>query len=239
MRRYWSAVSVDSVEVYRAKVTSYSVLNDLPASQGILHIVCLKHSYLIIRIYHYSNHSASTMMSSESPAQPKTPRQLACKVCKQRKKKCDRQSPCNLCQKVRLPLRVPCNRYHDYFMFTTLQLNIPCIPSTPAPPRKRRQRTKEMLDRLERFEQLLLQLTNGPPPQRSSSEATESTITTAGSISREQPPACCDRTNGHCYGSSYQAIRSDDFELRPQVQRYTENTGDSRTRLSFRQEDGT
>ncbi|KEY68898.1 hypothetical protein S7711_03829 [Stachybotrys chartarum IBT 7711] len=61
---------------------------------------------------------------------------LACVVCQQRKKKCDRQTPCSVCTK----------------------LNTPCIPSIPAPPRKRRHPTKEILDRLERCEALLRQI---------------------------------------------------------------------------------
>ncbi|CEI63249.1 unnamed protein product [Fusarium venenatum] len=69
-------------------------------------------------------------MASE---QQRPPRVLACVLCQQRKKKCDRKSPCSFCTKA----------------------GIQCIPSTPAPKRSRRKPTKELLARLERCEELL------------------------------------------------------------------------------------
>ncbi|KAF5663636.1 transcription factor [Fusarium heterosporum] len=68
-----------------------------------------------------------------APEQQRQPRILACVLCQQRKKKCDRKSPCSFCIKAK----------------------IPCIPSTPAPKRNRRKPTKELLARLERCEELL------------------------------------------------------------------------------------
>lgn len=49
---------------------------------------------------------ASTKMSSNNPDQPKKAagkRILACVLCQQRKKKCDRKSPCSNCIKVKAP----------------------------------------------------------------------------------------------------------------------------------------
>ncbi|KAG5762531.1 hypothetical protein H9Q72_009373 [Fusarium xylarioides] len=60
-------------------------------------------------------------------------RVLACVLCQQRKKKCDRNSPCSSCIKAK----------------------VLCIPSTSAPKRKPRKPTKELLARLERCEELL------------------------------------------------------------------------------------
>ncbi|RSL78454.1 hypothetical protein CEP51_008202 [Fusarium floridanum] len=72
---------------------------------------------------------------SQRPTESK--RILACVLCQQRKKKCDRKSPCSFCIKAK----------------------VTCIPSTPAPKRKRRKPTKELLERLERCEQLLKRCT--------------------------------------------------------------------------------
>ncbi|KAM0207367.1 hypothetical protein ACHAQD_012076 [Fusarium lateritium] len=68
-----------------------------------------------------------------APEQQRAPRILACVLCQQRKKKCDRKSPCSFCVKAK----------------------IQCIPSTPAPKRSRRKPTKELIARLERCEELL------------------------------------------------------------------------------------
>ncbi|KAI9147173.1 Pyriculol/pyriculariol biosynthesis cluster transcription factor [Paramyrothecium foliicola] len=76
------------------------------------------------------------------PMKRRQPRRLACVVCQQRKKRCDRQSPCSLCTK----------------------LGIACIPSIPAVPRKRRHVAQEMTDRLERCEELLRQAMRNTPP---------------------------------------------------------------------------
>ena len=43
---------------------------------------------------------ASSSMSPITPQQPKRARILACVLCQQRKKKCDRKSPCSNCIKV-------------------------------------------------------------------------------------------------------------------------------------------
>ncbi|KAI1052595.1 hypothetical protein LB507_009867 [Fusarium sp. FIESC RH6] len=72
-------------------------------------------------------------MASET----RPPRILACVLCQQRKKKCDRKSPCSFC----------------------IKAGIQCIPSTPAPKRTRRRPTKELLARLERCEELLKKCT--------------------------------------------------------------------------------
>ncbi|KAM0287914.1 hypothetical protein ACHAO9_007535 [Fusarium lateritium] len=68
-----------------------------------------------------------------APEQQRAPRILACVLCQQRKKKCDRKSPCSFCVKAK----------------------IQCIPSTPAPKRSRRKPTKELIARLELCEELL------------------------------------------------------------------------------------
>ncbi|KAM6525999.1 hypothetical protein FSOLCH5_002130 [Fusarium solani] len=77
-------------------------------------------------------------LPTEQPQRPtESKRILACVLCQQRKKKCDRKSPCSFCVKAK----------------------VTCIPSTPAPKRKRRKPTKELLERLERCEQLLKRCT--------------------------------------------------------------------------------
>ncbi|KAI5458997.1 hypothetical protein BGZ63DRAFT_269807 [Mariannaea sp. PMI_226] len=63
----------------------------------------------------------------------KAPRILACVLCQQRKKRCNRQNPCSNC----------------------IKLKVTCIPSTPAAPRKRRRPNQELLERLARCEALL------------------------------------------------------------------------------------
>ncbi|KAI8402133.1 hypothetical protein FOFC_17438 [Fusarium oxysporum] len=69
-----------------------------------------------------------------APEQQRSPRILACVLCHQRKKKCDRKRPCSFCTK---------------------QAGIECIPSTPAPKRSHRKPVKEILARLDRCEELL------------------------------------------------------------------------------------
>ncbi|KAH7121922.1 hypothetical protein B0J13DRAFT_532050 [Dactylonectria estremocensis] len=85
----------------------------------------------------------STKPSSLEVRQPKkVARVLACVLCQQRKKKCDRSSPCSNC----------------------IKLKAVCIPSTPAPPRKRRRPNQELLERLARCEALLRHCTCLRPP---------------------------------------------------------------------------
>jgi hypothetical protein len=88
-----------------------------------------------------------------APEQQRAPRILACVLCQQRKKKCDRKSPCSFCVKVNATYLVykTCTNYS--------QAKIQCIPSTPAPKRSRRKPTKELLARLERCEELLKRCT--------------------------------------------------------------------------------
>lgn len=79
-----------------------------------------------------------------SPAPPrpfsqlsKPQRVLACKLCQQRKLKCDRKFPCEKCTKSRAQ----------------------CVPATLAPRHRRRRRfpERELLERLRRYEGLLRQ----------------------------------------------------------------------------------
>ncbi|EXK26621.1 hypothetical protein FOMG_16794 [Fusarium oxysporum f. sp. melonis 26406] len=72
-----------------------------------------------------------------APEQQRSPRILACVPCHQRKKKCDRKSPCSFRTKA----------------------GIECIPSTPAPKRSHRKPVKEILARLDRCEELLKKCT--------------------------------------------------------------------------------
>ncbi|KAH7004098.1 hypothetical protein EDB82DRAFT_486102 [Fusarium venenatum] len=58
---------------------------------------------------------------------------LSCILCQQRKKKCDKKTPCSNCTR----------------------LNAVCTPSKPATPRKRRRPNQELLERLSRCEELL------------------------------------------------------------------------------------
>ncbi|KAH7325676.1 hypothetical protein B0I35DRAFT_420921 [Stachybotrys elegans] len=73
---------------------------------------------------------------------PEPSKALACVMCQQRKKKCDRKTPCSIC----------------------LKIGTPCIPSIPAPARRRRQPTKDILARLERCEEMLRQIMCGYAP---------------------------------------------------------------------------
>ncbi|KAM5350255.1 hypothetical protein ACJ41O_006760 [Fusarium nematophilum] len=82
------------------------------------------------------------VVDSTKPTESK--RILACVLCQQRKKKCDRKSPCSFC------IKASC-------IFEAAKTV--CIPSTPAPKRKRRKPTKELMERLERCEQLLKRCT--------------------------------------------------------------------------------
>ncbi|KAM5353517.1 hypothetical protein ACJ41O_000167 [Fusarium nematophilum] len=94
------------------------------------------------------------MSSMNTTDQPKkavaSKRILACVLCQQRKKKCDRRSPCSNC----------------------IKLNVVCTPSTPAPPRKRRRPNQELLERLARCEAMLRHCTciRLPTPERTPSE---------------------------------------------------------------------
>lgn len=91
-------------------------------------------------------------MSSIGNSGPrKAAKVLACVNCQQRKKKCDRKSPCSICLKVLRP------NWFDFFRTDARQQNATCVPSTPAPPRRRRQPTKELLERMSRCEELLRQ----------------------------------------------------------------------------------
>jgi hypothetical protein len=106
-----------------------------------------------------SNYSQSTSGSGSaslhSPTAPKTDRRvLACMLCQQRKKKCDRQSPCSNCIRVRAQPHEPVD-IQGLANSGSPQLNKRCVPSTPAPPRKRRRPTRELLDRLARCEEQL------------------------------------------------------------------------------------
>ncbi|KAM6524586.1 hypothetical protein FALCPG4_010196 [Fusarium falciforme] len=99
---------------------------------------------------------APTKMSSNNPDQPKKAagkRILACVLCQQRKKKCDRKSPCSNC----------------------IKLKAVCTPSTPAPPRKRRRPNQDLLERLARCEALLRHCTciRLPTPESSPREQCE------------------------------------------------------------------
>ncbi|RMJ18632.1 hypothetical protein BHE90_008553 [Fusarium euwallaceae] len=97
------------------------------------------------------------MSSSNNPDQPKKAavgkRILACVLCQQRKKKCDRKSPCSNC----------------------IKLKAVCTPSTPAPPRKRRRPNQDLLERLARCEALLRHCTciRLPTPESSPREQCE------------------------------------------------------------------
>ncbi|KPM35010.1 hypothetical protein AK830_g11570 [Neonectria ditissima] len=108
--------------------------------------------------------------TSLSLRQPKkTMRVLACVLCQQRKKKCDRSSPCSNC----------------------IKLKAVCIPSTPAPPRKRRRPNQELLERLARCEALLRHCTC---LQASLSDKTPSEQSSV--VSNDSPEA--DQTSSPC-----------------------------------------
>ncbi|KAL6408998.1 uncharacterized protein AUP68_07949 [Ilyonectria robusta] len=97
----------------------------------------------------------STKPSSLALRQPKkTMRVLACVLCQQRKKKCDRSSPCSNC----------------------IKLKAVCIPSTPAPPRKRRRPNQELLERLARCEALLRHCTCIRPPLTQDTHSEQSSV---------------------------------------------------------------
>ncbi|EWG49984.1 hypothetical protein FVEG_09322 [Fusarium verticillioides 7600] len=95
----------------------------------------------------------NTSMDSEPKKAGK--RVLSCVLCQQRKKKCDRKSPCSNC----------------------IRLKTVCTPSLPAPPRKRRRPNQDLLERLARCEELLRHCTcirlptpeHSPPNQREQS----------------------------------------------------------------------
>ncbi|KAF4984702.1 hypothetical protein FZEAL_142 [Fusarium zealandicum] len=76
--------------------------------------------------------------SSDQQRPTESKRILACVLCQQRKKKCDRKFPCSFCTKA--------SNSHITFVIV-------------APKRKRRKPTKELLERLERCEQLLKRCT--------------------------------------------------------------------------------
>ncbi|KAF5020601.1 hypothetical protein F66182_7370 [Fusarium sp. NRRL 66182] len=102
---------------------------------------------------------SSTNMSSEPSDQTKkstSKRILSCVLCQQRKKKCDRKSPCSNC-------------------IRRSQLKMECVPSLPAPPRKRRRPNEELLERLARCEELLRHCTciRLPTPEDSSPKRCE------------------------------------------------------------------
>lgn len=91
-------------------------------------------------------------MSSVGSSGPrKAAKVLACVNCQQRKKKCDRKSPCSIC------LKVLQSTQRELLHTDARQQNATCVPSTPAPPRRRRQPTKELLERMSRCEELLRQ----------------------------------------------------------------------------------
>ena len=97
-----------------------------------------------------------TMAPSTGGIQKKSKRKLACTMCQQRKKKCDRQSPCSLCIKASpSPQNMPGTSRRQVNHGS--QNNIVCTPSTPKPPRRRRKPTQELVDCLERWEGMLRQ----------------------------------------------------------------------------------
>ncbi|WZH43102.1 Zn2-C6 fungal-type domain-containing protein [Fusarium acuminatum] len=85
---------------------------------------------------HLSELSPSSTNVSTDPEPSKqrsSKRVLSCILCQQRKKKCDRKTPCSNC----------------------IRLKTVCTPSLPAPPRKRRRPNQDLLERLARCEELL------------------------------------------------------------------------------------
>ncbi|KAH7192766.1 uncharacterized protein B0J16DRAFT_368965 [Fusarium flagelliforme] len=75
----------------------------------------------------------ASSLDHEPPRQRPSKRILSCVCCQQRKKKCDKKTPCSNC----------------------VRLNTVCTPSQPATPRKRRRPNQELLERLSRCEELL------------------------------------------------------------------------------------
>lgn len=92
----------------------------------------------------------------------KTSRLLACSTCHRRKVKCDRNSPCSNCLKVRIAIsHLSRNRPPRL----TPQANVPCTPLISAPTRKKKVPNRYLRERLVRCEALLEQyaLTCDPP----------------------------------------------------------------------------
>ncbi|PTD11175.1 hypothetical protein HYE67_010251 [Fusarium culmorum] len=79
--------------------------------------------------------TSTNTSSADHEQQRNTPskRILSCILCQQRKKKCDKKTPCSNCTR----------------------LGAVCTPSKPATPRKRRRPNQELLERLSRCEELL------------------------------------------------------------------------------------
>ncbi|KPM38866.1 hypothetical protein AK830_g7704 [Neonectria ditissima] len=71
----------------------------------------------------------------------KTSKVLACVLCRNRKLKCDHNTPCANC----------------------IKANVDCISSTPAPPRQRRRPNQDLQERLARCEDLLKQYAGDSP----------------------------------------------------------------------------
>lgn len=98
-----------------------------------------------------STRGAATSMDLQKPRATNSKRVLACVLCQQRKRKCDRKSPCSNCIKASSHASHP---YHSTFLRFE-KAKVVCIPSTPAPRSRRRNPNKDIIERLERCEQLL------------------------------------------------------------------------------------
>jgi hypothetical protein len=106
-------------------------------------------SHQMDQLSELSPSSTNASIDPEPSKKTASKRVLSCILCQQRKKKCDRKTPCSNC----------------------IRLKTVCTPSLPAPPRKRRRPNQDLLERLARCEELLRHCTcirlatpEGTPP---------------------------------------------------------------------------